>query len=132
MNSLADAAASGRPNTGDELLTLFSMGSRKLLRMRHADFAHGDVDSVGKESDKNSIIAKHRLINGVVVGEHGDDHFTSRGGARRIGEMCAALNQRRGLRFCAVIDGEVMSNRQQIGGHGTAHVPEPEKPSFML
>jgi hypothetical protein len=114
----------------DELLTLFSMGSGKPLRFSHADCAHGDMDRTGRERDKDSIIAEHRLINGVIVGKYGDDDFTSRRVARRLGEMSAALEKRLGLRFGAIIDSELMSCRQQIGGHGASHASKPNEAKF--
>jgi hypothetical protein len=63
---------------------------------------------------------------------HGDDDFTSRRVAQGLGEMRAALEKRLGLRFGAIIDSELMSCRQQIGGMALPMRPSPMKPSFML
>jgi hypothetical protein len=61
---------------------------------------------------------------------HGDDDFTPRRVARRLGEMRAALEKRLGLRFGAIIDSELMSCRQQIGGHGASHASKPNEAKF--
>ena len=63
----------------------------------------------------------------MVVGKHGDDNVASCSIARRLGELRATLNKWLRLCFGAIIDGELVPCRQQIGSYGASHAAKPDE-----
>ena len=76
---------------------------------------------------KNSVLAEYRLLDGLIVGEHGYDRVAS-GGFRRAGRNGGALLlEGLGAAPSPVVDAETVARFQEITRHRNAHVAEADK-----
>ena len=68
-----------------------------------------------------------RLLDGLIVGEHGYDRVASGGFRRAVRDGGAFLNKGLGAAFGSIVDAETVARFQEITRHRKAHVAEADK-----
>ena len=85
------------------------------------------MDCALRQAADDAAVRERHRHEGVIVREHGDDHFA----AARIGNVgclvCTELEQRATLLGAAVEHGDIVSGLDEVGGHGRAHVAQADE-----
>lgn len=94
------------------------------VRQSNTDCA---VPDVNRWSIHYSVIAKHDGLQGTIVCKHAhyDVTLCSLGG--NASKFCTRRNQHVCLGWRPVPHCQIMTCPQQVGGHGTTHLPKPNK-----
>ena len=103
------------------------MNLLEALRESDRDRAHGDVRRALLKRRQHALIAKDRLLDGLVVGKHGDDNIAGGRFGRAVHKGSPLLLKRFGAAFGSIVDAETMARLQYITRHRKAHIAKADK-----